>query len=752
MRWEETKGGIDGPRYRAVVTGAAGFIGSHLVEALLARGHRVVGIDSFTPYYPPAIKRANIATASQDPAFKLLVGDLNELNLDEILEPGDMVFHLAGQHGVAASWDIASPDYSRNNIEATHRLLSSANRRRVARVIYSSSSCVYGDAQLPMVESGPLGPVSPYGVTKLTAEQLGALYWKKFGLSVVPLRLFTVYGPRQRPDMAFHRFIAAIAGGKPITVYGDGRQRRDFTYVADVVEVLVAAATQARSGLPINVGGGSCVSLNEAIAILERLLHRRAQVDSLPIPPGHAMDTQADARRLSSMGLRTRVKLAEGLALQVAWQLDGAGQRWQTPATGQSPKPPRPRIPSRSGVQSVLLYSHDTYGLGHLRRNTAIAHALLTRDPKLTITLITGSSVVNDVPIPAGVGIVRLPSAIKVGPESYQPAQPGRSMSHLFAERSGMLASTLLRVRPDVFLVDHAPLGMKGELTHALEMAREILPSTRVVLGLRDVLDDADTVIRLWHERSIYAALENLYDRILVYGCRELFDVAREYALPAAVAERVVFTGYIAKDHGLEPTGPPINPWPRNRRAGEKRLLVTGGGGGDAALMFDRFLEAWPALSAHRPSQALLVTGPLMSDEARRSLRGRTRRLHGVELLDFSPAMLSLLSDADLVITMGGYNSLVEAVTLRKRIVCCPRVTPRREQLIRAKILAGLGLATVPRLDRTSREEFAQIILGALEEPAPAPESWNRIDLQGAARVADELLGSRVPTLVGVTA
>jgi predicted glycosyltransferase/nucleoside-diphosphate-sugar epimerase len=743
--------GIDGPRYRAVVTGAAGFIGSHLAQALLSRGHRVIGIDSFTPYYPPATKRANVATAIQDPAFELLVGDLNELNLDEILEPADMVFHLAAQPGVAGSWDSAFPDYSRNNIEATQRLLASAHRRRVARVIYASSSSVYGDARLPMAESGPLRPVSPYGVTKLTAEQLVALYRKKLGLSVVPLRLFNVYGPRQRPDMAFHRFIAAIAAGKPITVYGDGRQRRDFTYVADVVETVVEAATRARSGVPVNVGGGSCVSVRDAIAVLEKLLQRRAQIESCPVPPGDARDTQADTRRLSALGLRTRVKVEEGLALQVAWQLGGAVQSMQ--ATVPSVERSRLLGPSRSGVRSVMLYSHDTYGLGHLRRNTAIAHALLTRDPHLSISLITGSSVVDDVPMPAGIGVIRLPSAVKVGPESYQPAQPGRSISHLVAKRSGILAATLLRVRPDVFLVDHAPLGMKGELTVALEMAREILPSTRVVLGLRDILDDAEPVIRLWQERSIYAALENLYDRILVYGCRELFDVSSEYSLPAAVARRVVFTGYIAKDQLLESTAPRIDPWPRRRRAGERRLLVTGGGGGDAVQMFDRFLEAWPALSAHTPSQALLVTGPLMGEDSRRSLRTRTERLRGVELLDFSPAMLSLLGDADLVVCMGGYNSLVEAVTLRKRIVCCPRVTPRREQLIRANIMAGMGLATVARLDQTSSHVFAQVILGALEEPPPAEETWNRIDLDGAARVADELLGSRAAsTLVGATA
>jgi predicted glycosyltransferase len=241
------------------------------------------------------------------------------------------------------------------------------------------------------------------------------------------------------------------------------------------------------------------------------------------------------------MGLRARVRLDEGLALQVAWQLDGGGQRRQTPVLElAAPPPPLTVSPSRR-VRSVLLYSHYTYGLGHLRRNTAIAHFLLKGDPELKVVLVTGSPFVGSVPMPAGVSIVRLPrirrasAAVNVGAETYQPLEPGQTMPRLWAERAGLLASTLLRVRPDVFLVDHAPLGTKGELALALSMARETLPSTRVVIGLRDVLDDPEAVRQVWREQGIHEALETFYDRILVYGSQELFDSCSAYGFSAAV-------------------------------------------------------------------------------------------------------------------------------------------------------------------------------------------------------------------------
>src|SRR4030088_126295 len=204
---------------RVVITGVAGFIGAHLADAMLAEGRQVLGIDAFTPYYTPATKRANIAGPSRNRSFELLAGDLNELDLDEGLQPGDIVYHRAGQPGVRGSWGPGFAEYARQNIEATQRLLEAAVRRSVETLVVPPSSSVYGNAPLPMYEDGPLLPVSPYGVTKRTAEELGLIYWRQFGLRVIPLRFFSVYGPRQRPDMAFNIFIKAAIAGSPVTVY-----------------------------------------------------------------------------------------------------------------------------------------------------------------------------------------------------------------------------------------------------------------------------------------------------------------------------------------------------------------------------------------------------------------------------------------------------------------------------------------------------------------------------------------------------
>jgi len=522
---------------RAVITGAAGFIGSHLADSLLAEGRQVVGIDAFTPYYAPAIKRANIAPASRSSRFELLAGDLNELDLDEILQPGDLVFHLAAQPGVRRSWGTGFPDYVRHNIEATQRLLEAARRRGVGRVVYASSSSVYGNAPLPMAEDGPLQPISPYGVTKRTAEELCLIYWRNFQLPVVPLRFFTVYGPRQRPDMAFNLFIKAIAEGTPLHVNGDGSQRRDFTFVQDVVAVLMAAGERAEPGVPINVGGGSAVSLRRAINIVEALLGQQAVLQFQPLAPGDAQDTQARTDRVRALGVVPQVTIEDGLERQVVWQVPAMRRVART--VSMTPGPPGQARQPR--VQRVLMYSHDGYGLGHFRRNIALAHAMVTRDRSVEAVLLSGSPVADDWPLPPGVTVVRLPAAVKTAAETYVPVE-GRSMSGLRAERAGIISSTLLRMRPDIFLVDHSPLGIKGELALALRMAREQLPHTRVVLGLRDIIDEPAVVRATWTEQGIYGVLDESYDQILVYGVRALHDITSLYGFPASTASRTIFT------------------------------------------------------------------------------------------------------------------------------------------------------------------------------------------------------------------
>lgn len=737
------------PSYRAVVTGAAGFIGSHLVEALLARGHHVVGIDGFTPYYSPATKRANIATASRDPNFELVPADLRDLSMAEVFQPGDVIFHLAAQPGVRSSWGAGFIQYARNNIEVTQRLLESARKRQVARVVFASSSSVYGNTTLPMDEAAALNPISPYGITKLSAERLCHVYWEELGLEVIPLRFFSVYGPRQRPDMAFHRFIEAIWANEPVVVYGTGRQRRDFTFVTDVISVLLAAAEHGQPGIPLNVGGGSPASVEDAIDILQALVGRRARLEYRPSPPGDARDTLAATQRLRTLANAPMVPLQTGLERQVAWQLDGRRRHWSVPAPPLEIRVADRAAPS-SAVRTVLLYSHDTYGLGHLRRNTAIAHALRARDPNLNIVLLSGSRMAGQLPMPPGVSVIHLPSAVKTGAERYRPVDPSRSMRGLRAQREGLIASTLLQLRPEVFLVDHAPLGMKGELSLALRMARERLASTRVVLGLRDILDDPAVVRRIWREQGVYQALETFYDRILIYGSQSLFDVTTEYNFSPTLRNRTRFTGYIAKDRALEPDLDGQQAWP-NAGPTIRRVLVTGGGGGDAEPLFRLFLDAWPAVRDTLSAQAILVTGPLMTDQVRRGLRRRAMELEAITLIDASVSMLRLVGTADLVVSMGGYNSLTEVVAAGRPLVCCPRVTPRTEQLIRARILERLGLARIVHLD-DDPAALVEAIRAGLNQARPSSAPTVTIDLGGARRVAEELLEVREAELVGAPA
>jgi len=303
---------------RCVVTGAAGFVGSHLCELLLARGDTVVGIDSFTDYYDPARKEANVESASAHDRFALHRADLLGSPLDQMLEGADVVFHLAGQPGVRPSWGTEFATYSSRNILATQAVLEAAKSVGLRKLIYASSSSVYGDAETyPTVETVRPSPVSPYGVTKLAAEHLCELYRKAFGVPTVSLRLFTVYGPRQRPDMAFARLVAAAVRGTEFELYGEGTQTRDFTYVGDVVRAMTLAASSDFTGVA-NVGGGARTSMNEVLAIVSGIAGE-PHVTRGPAQRGDVRDTAADTGTArEGFGYIPRVDLREGLAAMVA--------------------------------------------------------------------------------------------------------------------------------------------------------------------------------------------------------------------------------------------------------------------------------------------------------------------------------------------------------------------------------------------------------------------------------------------------
>jgi UDP-glucuronate 4-epimerase len=307
---------------RALVTGCAGFIGSHLVESLLGDGVEVVGIDCFNENYPAADKWANLAVAREYDGFTFVEDDLVTAAVEALLDGCATVFHLAAEPGVRASWGRRFDRYVHNNMTATQRLLEAAGPDPRRRFVYASSSSVYGDAeQLPTREDATPQPLSPYGVTKLAAEHLFKLYHAEHGVDAVALRYFSVYGPRQRPDMAFRRFCEAAIDGRPIEIFGHGRQTRDFTFVADIVAATRAAArADGIAGEVFNVGGGARVSLNSTLERLSGVAGRPLDVRRCPREDGDVLHTGADiSRARARLGFELSTSLDDGLAAEFEW-------------------------------------------------------------------------------------------------------------------------------------------------------------------------------------------------------------------------------------------------------------------------------------------------------------------------------------------------------------------------------------------------------------------------------------------------
>jgi UDP-glucose 4-epimerase len=310
---------------KALVTGAAGFIGSTLSEHLLAHGATVTGLDCFTDYYPRPQKEANLAVLLGRNGFRFVESTIAGADLGVLLDGVTHVFHLAAQAGVRKSWGTEFATYTVNNVDATQILLEACVGRPLERLVYASSSSVYGDeAPIPMREDALPRPVSPYGVTKLAAEQLCHLYCVNFAVPAVSMRYFTVYGPRQRPDMAFRRFLEAARDGRAITVYGDGEQTRDFTFVSDAVRATATAGTRGVPGRAYNIGGGSRVTVNQVIDLVSRVTGRNVRVRREPSQKGDMRDTYADTT-LARQDLEfvPRVSLEEGLAAEWAWLMGG---------------------------------------------------------------------------------------------------------------------------------------------------------------------------------------------------------------------------------------------------------------------------------------------------------------------------------------------------------------------------------------------------------------------------------------------
>ena len=306
---------------KCLVTGAAGFIGSHLSEKLLHAGYQVVGIDCLTDYYSERIKKDNLLSLMKSKGFQFVQADLCETNLDVLLNGVYYVFHQAAQAGVRASWGKDFEIYTRNNIEATQKLLEKAKDYPLEKFVFASSSSVYGDVEkFPMNENDPVHPVSPYGVTKLASENLCVLYYKNFQVPTVSLRYFTVYGPRQRPDMAFHKFIKAVMLGEEIVIYGDGEQTRDFTFFSDAIEANYQAALKGKPGAVYNVGGGSKISVNQLFPILEKVTGKPVKVKYIEKQKGDVNHTAADiSKAQADLTYKPQVDIQTGLEHEAAW-------------------------------------------------------------------------------------------------------------------------------------------------------------------------------------------------------------------------------------------------------------------------------------------------------------------------------------------------------------------------------------------------------------------------------------------------
>jgi nucleoside-diphosphate-sugar epimerase/predicted glycosyltransferase len=697
-----------------LVTGGAGFIGSHLVERLLALGSDVIALDSFDEYYDPERKRANIRGFRDHPRLRFRESDLLEIAPRD-LEGIDVVFHLAGQPGVRGSWGAGFDRYQRNNVTATQRLLEACRASRPQKIVYASSSSVYGDVT-PQTEDGPARPHSPYGVTKLAAEHLCSLYARNDDLPVVSTRFFTVYGPRQRPDMAFDRFLRALRAGEPIRMYGDGCQSRDFTYVDDVVDGLLRAAELGRPGEVYNLGGGTRVTLLDAIRWMERATGRTARIERLPRQRGDVAFTRASTEKaMRELGYAPRVAIDEGIARHAA----ALGMRRHTISQGTAQKP------------RVAIYSHDTYGLGHIRRNLAIAEELLRRERGFEVLLLTGSPVVDRWSFPQGLEVQPLPPVVKVGPDRYAARDGSVDFETIKRRREGAIEDALARFRPDVLLVDHAPAGMKGELLPVFSQAGKTLPGMRFVLGLRDILDEPTVVRAAWEREKMAELIERVYARVLVYGSETIFSPLEAYALPFTIACKTTYCGYVSRPfarggtHGARPQMP-------------LRILVSAGGGGDG---FTLMRDAAIALTAQPLGtvEATFVAGPLMPKESYDATAAMLSSMPWARLVHDTVEPERLLAQTDLAIAMGGYNTVTEILAARMPAVLVPRTQPRAEQRLRAELLAARGLVWNAGGGDDAAARIADFVRAAIAGARPARVDAHDLELGGAANAAAEL-------------
>jgi len=384
---------------------------------------------------------------------------------------------------------------------------------------------------------------------------------------------------------------------------------------------------------------------------------------------------------------------------------------------------------------NILMYSHDTYGLGHIRRTMAIANHL--RGTNTNILILTGSPIAGRFALPSQVDFVRIPGMIKKTNDEYQSLSIKIDSEQALNIRTTIILATAQTFKPDLFIVDKEPLGLKREVLPTLEWLKEHTPRTKTILGLRDILDAPATITSDWRERNIYGFLEELYDEIWVYGNKDIFDPVSLYKFPASLDDRVVFTGYI----------PRIKKSARVRKKTRRRfralskdtfVLVTTGGGGDGYDVLDHFVSMHDYFPTSLPLKSLIITGPFMPKREREAIRERAK-IYGIKTLPFHPRLEELIQAADLVISMGGYNTICEILTQQTPALIIPRETPRTEQLIRAERLKDKGLIDYIGWQEVSPQTLREKIFSILDSSDEYIQAMADFKLTGLATMLERL-------------
>jgi predicted glycosyltransferase len=390
---------------------------------------------------------------------------------------------------------------------------------------------------------------------------------------------------------------------------------------------------------------------------------------------------------------------------------------------------------ARNSIYNILMYSHDTYGLGHIRRTLAIATNLL--GPRVNILILTGSPIAGRFSFPDQIDFVRIPGMIKKTNDEYQPLSIKINAKHALDIRRNIITATAKTFQPHLFIVDKEPLGLKKEVLPTLQWLRRCRPDTKAILGLRDIMDDAASVIQDWQEKDVYRILEELYSEIWVYGIQDFYDPIKEYQISDNISRKMLFTGYIPRK---VPSQTAIDNIRKENRIepGDKLVVVTTGGGGDGYTVMHTYLAMLEGAAGALPFKSVLITGPFMPKQERKMVFKRAKRL-GVRTYHFYRQMEKIFAAADVVVSMGGYNTLCEILNQGTVSLVIPREIPRKEQLLRAQAFSGHNLVDYIPWGEFTPEQLKKKILTLLDKPEPYQEAMARFRLNGIETMSQRL-------------